>query len=596
MEINPSYETIGSVFERNFLFEVPKYQRYYAWDDDQVEDFVKDIDNIFRNSSPENKIEHFFGGIVCVKKIVQGSNRQQKELIDGQQRITTTMLLIINILRMYEQLKSDENAQIVDARIRKIKERYIVYHDEINRRPVEVSKLELSEADKAYFHEIIDGNIGEGTRDSHNRLKKAYMRIKKYLQSIMDESIDSYEKIDKLGDLENIILNNCGIIFIDTDSRESAYKLFQVLNDRGAGLTEGDLLKSKILEVLENNFVTKQESAQRCWDEILQENPKQTEEFLRTYYASVVGNRAGRASLYDDFLKRFFSDITDNNVNIDEGIAERVLQEVYNIRDENRIYRKIINGDWPYEIAQPITEWDRKRLEVLVKYLDYEITIPILLAATKLGHKDFAKLVLNLEKFMFRYKTVCNNGHQKLSVLFMKEAKKIREAPERYSVSRLTGILRELLMNDANDVVFSVGISNLKYKSGGNKTLKYLFSTLCEFYDWYKSGASGTPKANRDCIINYENVTIEHICAQNSEEGTPVFEGEAVHKIQNLTILTSEENERVKNKTFDKKRPVYINSQYCINNEFNDIETWLVEDSELWLEKIKKMSCKVFSV
>ena len=96
MEINPSYETIGSVFERNFLFEVPKYQRYYAWDDDQVEDFVKDIDNIFRNSSPENKIEHFFGGIVCVKKIVQGSNRQQKELIDGQQRITTTMLLIIS--------------------------------------------------------------------------------------------------------------------------------------------------------------------------------------------------------------------------------------------------------------------------------------------------------------------------------------------------------------------------------------------------------------------------------------------------------------------------------------------------------------------
>ena len=178
----------------------------------------------------------------------------------------------------------------------------------------------------------------------------------------------------------------------------------------------------------------------------------------------------------------------------------------------------------------------------------------------------------------------------------MQEAKKIREAPESYSVTSLIRILRELLMNDANDVVFSVGISNLKYKSGGNKTLKYLFSTLCEFYDWYKSGANGMPKANRDCIINYENVTIEHICAQNSEEGTPVFGGEEVHKIQNLTILTSEENERVKNKTFDKKRPVYIDSQYCINNEFNDIETWLVEDSELWLEKIKKMSCKVFSV
>ena len=45
MIINPSYETIGSIFEKNILLEVPKYQRYYAWDDEQVDDFIKDINN-----------------------------------------------------------------------------------------------------------------------------------------------------------------------------------------------------------------------------------------------------------------------------------------------------------------------------------------------------------------------------------------------------------------------------------------------------------------------------------------------------------------------------------------------------------------------
>lgn len=40
--IDPSYTTIGMLFEKNFLFEVPKYQRYYSWEDEQVDDFIKD--------------------------------------------------------------------------------------------------------------------------------------------------------------------------------------------------------------------------------------------------------------------------------------------------------------------------------------------------------------------------------------------------------------------------------------------------------------------------------------------------------------------------------------------------------------------------
>ena len=44
--IDPSYTTIGMLFEKNFLFEVPKYQRYYSWEDEQVDDFIKDVKGI----------------------------------------------------------------------------------------------------------------------------------------------------------------------------------------------------------------------------------------------------------------------------------------------------------------------------------------------------------------------------------------------------------------------------------------------------------------------------------------------------------------------------------------------------------------------
>ena len=69
----------------------------------------------------------------------------------------------------------------------------------------------------------------------------------------------------------------------------------------------GDLLKSKTLESLEKHFSLRQAGVERDWDEILQDEPKITEQFLRYYYASVCGKRVGRTSLYDDFLKKFWS-------------------------------------------------------------------------------------------------------------------------------------------------------------------------------------------------------------------------------------------------------------------------------------------------
>ena len=91
-----------------------------------------------------------------------------------------------------------------------------------------------------------------------------------------------------------------------------------MLNDRGAGLTEGDLLKSKTLEVLERHFSVRQEALQSAWDGILEDDPKQVETFLRYYYASVCGRRVGRTTLYDEFLKQFFPSIVNKDDIVDE--------------------------------------------------------------------------------------------------------------------------------------------------------------------------------------------------------------------------------------------------------------------------------------
>ena len=601
MRITPNHIAIGRIFEQNFLFEVPKYQRYFAWDDEQVTDFIKDIDNILVNSSPEHEMEHFFGGIVCASKVVEGSTRQQKELIDGQQRITTTILLIVNIIRAYTQLKENpaveaDDIDVLKKRIDGLKRTYLLYEDEINRRPQTVHKLVLSLADKQFFECIVNGNDCEATRDSHRRIKKADRLLEQYLNKKLDACTDLLDKIDLLARLEQILKTNCTVIFMDCDSRASAYKLFQVLNDRGAGLTEGDLLKSKTLEALEA-YPQEQEQAQTCWDEILEDEPNKVEGFLRTYYASVCGKRAGRTSLYDDFLQEFFPDLFRGEIPYTQEAASRLLKCIRTLLLEARNYRKIINGEWPFAEAQPITEWDRNRLKVLVKFLSYDITLPLLLAATKKDHTRYSELIHTLEKFMFRYKTICGNSHQPLSELFCTEAKKIRTDPLSHSFSHLFEELRHLLSEKAGDEIFKVQLNNLQYTTrGGNKTLRYFFSALCDYYRWHEDGEIGRPKASKETVINYDNVTIEHIDAQNPLQARVISEDNE-HRLFNLTILSGSDNgERVRNKSFDEKKPIYLSSSYRINQKVGTYTAWNISNANDWQSFVVEFACKIFIV
>lgn len=597
MRITPSHIAIGRMFEQNLLFEVPKYQRYYAWEDEQVNDFIRDIDSILLG----NTSEHFFGGIVCVSKVVEGSTRQQKELIDGQQRITTAILLIVNIIRKYEALTiqtdlSQNEREIVESRISKLYGKYINYKDEINRQPQTVHKLVLSFADKSYFENILNNSAITPTRDSHRKLQRANALLGNFIQQKLDSCTTNSQKIDILGDIENILQSYCTVIFMDCDSRASAYKLFQVLNDRGAGLNEGDLLKSKTLEALEG-YNLEQDQAQKYWDEILEEDPSKVESFLRTYFASCRGKRAGRASLYDDFLNAFFPELSRGELPDTQDKAHNLLNVIKEIRNESQLYRKIINGNWPYEEMQPVTGWDRNRLHVLVKFLSYDITLPILLAATKLDHKKYAHLVHTLEKFMFRYKTICGNGHQVLSELYNAEAKKIRDNPTGYSSSHLLTELRKLLSEKANDEVFAVQLKQLKYLSnGGNKPLRYFFSTLCDYHKWYTEGSQGQPVADKEYIINYDNVTIEHIDSQNPEGQYNLPETD-IHKLFNLTILSADDNgRRVNNKPFVEKKPVYQNSRYRINQILCGYNEWNAVNAENWQEYIVNFACRIFTI
>ena len=112
-EENPNFrlKAVAELLDGNHHFYIPSYQRGYRWDEKQVEDLLKDISDFASNSKK--------GDFYCLQPVVVKSKTWEKndgsditgwEVIDGQQRLTT-LLLLLNFLRKTSEDAKDSKAQ-----------------------------------------------------------------------------------------------------------------------------------------------------------------------------------------------------------------------------------------------------------------------------------------------------------------------------------------------------------------------------------------------------------------------------------------------------------------------------------------------------
>ncbi len=376
MKMEPTYTSVGKIFEYRPMFFIPKYQRAYAWEAESVEDFIKDLKNCFERRKSLKPVNHFFGGVLCVKYPVSGAvNQHEYEIIDGQQRISTFTLLMCCLIKIYKELlekakdSSDtDNKLILDGRIKELSERFIEFQQEIQRNINIVEVMRLSKVDHPFYKELIRGVSSSPSRDSHNKIDNAYKMILKAVKNIISSS-KLEEQMDDIEIIQNIIDNDFTILYMVTDSKEDAFRLFQVINNRGTNLTVGDLLKAKILEILEG-FNDAQDSCERFWDDILADTPSKTENYLNWIYESYKGKRAKQDELFDILLDGFFPEHkkhkTESFTNIE---SNHVYTTVKNIHEDIYKCRNLLEGQWLYDSQQPITNWDRTRLSIVLKEL-----------------------------------------------------------------------------------------------------------------------------------------------------------------------------------------------------------------------------------
>ncbi|MCR4509199.1 DUF262 domain-containing HNH endonuclease family protein [Pseudomonas sp. 32.2.56] len=603
MNIKPVHAAVGDVFGDKTIFSVPKYQRGYAWDSDSVQDFISDVDICYRSRLNGAHREHFLGGILSVKSDVEGvANAVHYQLVDGQQRITTIVLFAYALMEVFgelvEYLKDDpELRRRVEHYVNSLKISFVSHEQVVNRVVANANVLTLSRKDEGYFRELLGGHDPESEIDSHEKLSSARSRILKYLNSVQVQAGEFAEQVDALEQVHDVLLSDFSLLHMVAENKPDAYRLFQVINDRGVSLTDGDLLRVKTLELLEG-YGDEQLAAEKIWDDILSDKPNKTYDFLQWIYESHAYKRARSGALADLYMESFFGGLVPGGVKKKD--AKYIIAQLRIINEDVERCRAFVRGEWIFPDQRPVTPWDRARLASLVVHLGHTLSIPLLLAASELGHVKFRDVVLMLERAFFRYKIICNEHVTPLKSLYYVESEIIRTKGAAYSVQSLRDKLGDLLNQRAPLHNFINGLTSLHYqsKTGGNKSIKHFLMMLDSYYAWYESGAVGAPKClegNR--LLDFGETSIEHIYPKNAKAADVDVEMEPrKNSIGNLTILDPEINTMADNDNFTAKRGVFKSSTIGLNQKIGKKHKWNLKASVEYEKNILEMARHIFVI
>ena len=253
----PINQTISEIFSCDGIYKIPNYQRQYSWTNDQLDALWNDLYEAYQNKTVDNDC-YFLGSIVVVN-----DGKGYFELIDGQQRITTLMILMNVLVKDFPDINKNSD-EIFIADKDKI-QNCILFQGRKNR-----LQLQTDPKYDSIFNDLIINcesfaDIDEPTKRELKLDDPQY----KYINS----AVFFYKKLSELSETEldefvNYIFYSTNIIKIECTNQSFAIKLFQVLNDRGLELSPADIVKSYIIGKYDQDDETGKQIFNNNWKNI----------------------------------------------------------------------------------------------------------------------------------------------------------------------------------------------------------------------------------------------------------------------------------------------------------------------------------------
>jgi hypothetical protein len=180
----------------------------------------------------------------------------------------------------------------------------------------------------------------------------------------------------------------------------------------------------------------------------------------------------------------------------------------------------------------------------------------------------------------------------------MLQAQAIRANTTGYRVGALRSEFKRLQQERATDDLFRSLVEKISYHpDAGNKILRYFLTTAEHYWRWYNEGAAGAPKC-RDMtrIFDVSSITMEHIYPQNPPPGARDSQLDLmVGSLGNMTFLGPGDNDKVANKDFPTKKPVYAQSAVLMNQQLATLASWSVADVQNRQRELTDLALKVFT-
>ena len=217
-------------------FEIPSYQRQYAWEERECSRLWDDLisfafpDNDCNNFDSKRD-EYFLGPIVTFL------NDEKQEVIDGHQRLVTLTLL----LRSFYKKLSEDNANVKTCNNI---ETCIWELDEEENPDMNSSKIEIrvvTDDTLEEFRNIL--RTGEVLSSQKSRYAENYRFFQKRINELSSSEIKSDFAL-----MPKRIMDNCILFPIEANSQDTALQIFSTLNDRGKPLSDSDIFKAHLYE------------------------------------------------------------------------------------------------------------------------------------------------------------------------------------------------------------------------------------------------------------------------------------------------------------------------------------------------------------
>jgi hypothetical protein len=517
---NPVPTRLEDIFNSPAQFAIPLYQREYKWGKEEALELIEDL-NSYKDSAGESL---FLGNLIFEK-----TKDQKTIVVDGQQRLTTLMLLLIACRVRAKQLGLTRLEP-------KIQEKITFMSSTTGES--QGCRLIASESVREVF-EYMARDCWDGEFAESGGKKLAKHKVNK-IKPIYDSFLKEVSEFDQT-DLSKFLgaIYNSYVARIEVESEVEALSIFERTNARGLALEVSDLLKNYL-------FTKKVESIEDLWETIVANAGGTILRMLKYFYVSKKGY-VQKPQLYKK-LKGYGAEVGPQDLTT----QLRDFSEFYRIVKLSREddIKAFFENEGLCEIFQYQDRYQRvsRALEGLREFGVAQFCPPAFAAVeciTRNGSKNssgWAKKLIQLfeafEKYHFVNNAICERVGNEVEKLYA-------DICEDYSKSADLSKTTDLLINElkkklASEEEFVVNFTNLDYTSD--------LGLICYVFDRINNygldPGQGKQIYNPDPKIRRRNYNIEHFLPQKPDAELKIKkeDRESVNNIGNLLPIYFREN------------------------------------------------------